>query len=84
MNIHPKLKLLLFYFLAIAYIAIFFSSIYGLFVDEIRLFGIVLQGWEKNALSLTGLFIVCAISVYPVLLTMYNVFKQCPDNSDRR
>ena len=84
MDMPPKLNLVFFYLLAITYLAIFFSSIYGLFVDEIRLFGIVLQGWEKNALSLTGLFIVCAISVYPVLLTMYNVFKQCPDNSDRR
>ena len=73
-----QISLLLFNLLAILYLAVFFSSIYGLFVDEISLFGIVLEGWEKNALCLSGLFIVCVISVYPVISILYNVYKGCP------
>ncbi len=68
-----------FYVGAFLFLFVFSFSIYGLFVEEIKIgFGdssFMLKGWAKNGLCIIGLAAVLVISVYPILLALSNAFK---------
>jgi hypothetical protein len=64
-----------FYILAVLYLFLFFGSIYGLFVDELSIFGYTLTGWGKNTLCLFILLIPGLITAYYVGLAVHRALS---------
>ena len=71
-----------FYLLAFIYLFVFFGSIYGFFVSELKIgFGavpganFVLTGWVKNITCSFGLLLVAVVSAYPILRAVYNALE---------
>jgi|GEM_PF-3891252 len=65
-----------FYLLAILYLWVFGSSIYGLFASEIHIgvssWGFTFSGWQKNLLCGAALLIVAILPAIPVIIAVRN------------
>ncbi len=75
MDTKSYIKLFSFYFLSALYLFVVFGSIYGLFVDEITLFGFSFSGWSRILLCLSGLLVAALVSAYPMFLAVYRALK---------